>query len=116
MHGGEIDIDGLTADHPGGTDTGGVLTGARVHHGIDDDLDGVLVRQQVDERCEILLSPFALVHLREGPLDSIGPEFRISKLGQLFENFYNSGCRNLGHGGRRAEEEEEEEEEEEARA
>merc|ERR1719313_2228581 len=42
------------ADNAGRPDAGGVLTGARVHHGIDDDLDGVLVRQQVDDLHRVL--------------------------------------------------------------
>ena len=43
------DVDSLAANHTRGTDTGGVLTGARVDDGVDDDLNGVLVGEEVDD-------------------------------------------------------------------
>lgn len=43
------DIDGLTTDLTGGTDTSRVLTGTRVDDGVDDDLDGVLLGEEVDD-------------------------------------------------------------------
>lgn len=42
------DINGLSSDGTGRTDSGGVLTGAAVDNGVDSDLDGVLVGHQVD--------------------------------------------------------------------
>lgn len=42
------DIDSLSADGTGGTDSGGVLTGTAVDNGVNGDLDGVLVGHQVD--------------------------------------------------------------------
>ena len=43
------DVDGLAANHTRGTDAGGVLTGARVDDGVDDNLNGVLVGEEVDD-------------------------------------------------------------------
>lgn len=43
-------IDGLSANGTGGSDTGGVLTGAAIDNGVDGNLDGVLVRGEVDDR------------------------------------------------------------------
>jgi hypothetical protein len=42
------DIDGLTTDGTGGTDTGAVFAGTAVDDGIDGDLNGVLVGHDVD--------------------------------------------------------------------
>jgi hypothetical protein len=64
------DIDGLTTDGTGGTDTGGIFTGAGVDDGINENLDGVLVREQVDDLESVLddtdshqlLSVVATVH------------------------------------------------------
>ena len=42
------DIDGLTADGSGGTDTRAVFAGAAVDDRVDGDLDGVLVGHDVD--------------------------------------------------------------------
>lgn len=42
-------IDGLTTNDTGTSDAGGVLTWTGVDDGIDDHLDGVLVRQEVDD-------------------------------------------------------------------
>lgn len=50
------DIDGLSADSTGGTDTGGVLTGTAVDNGVNGDLDGVLVGHQVDLRAVVSLN------------------------------------------------------------
>ena len=43
------DIDGLAADGTGAADTGGVLTGARVDDGVDEDLDRVLAGEKEDD-------------------------------------------------------------------
>ena len=43
------DIDGLATDGTGGTDTGGIFAGTGVDDGINENLDGVLVREQVDD-------------------------------------------------------------------
>ena len=42
-------VDGLTTDDTGTTDTGGILTRTRVDDGINDNLDGVLVGEEVDD-------------------------------------------------------------------
>ena len=42
-------IDGLTTDSTSGTDTGGVFARTAVDDGVDGDLDGVLVRHDVDD-------------------------------------------------------------------
>ncbi len=42
-------IDGLSADDTGTADTGGVLTRTRVHDGLHEDLQGVLVGEEVDD-------------------------------------------------------------------
>jgi hypothetical protein len=44
------DIDGLTTDGTGRTDTGGVFTGTAVDDGIDSDLDWVLISHDVNLR------------------------------------------------------------------
>lgn len=43
------DVDGLTTDSTGVTNTGGVFTGTSVDDGINQDLDGVSIGQQVDD-------------------------------------------------------------------
>lgn len=48
------DIDGLATDGTGGTNAGGILTGTGVDDGINKDLDGVLVREQVDDLESVL--------------------------------------------------------------
>jgi hypothetical protein len=64
-------IDGLTSDHTRTSDTGRVLTGSGIDNGIDDDLHGVLVREQVNDfqrvldnsdRQEFLSTVAALAH------------------------------------------------------
>lgn len=50
------DIDSLSSDGTGGTDSGGVLTGTAVDNGVNGDLDGVLVGHQVDLLARIKLS------------------------------------------------------------
>ena len=41
-------VDGLPAHGPGGTDTGAVLAGAAVDNGVDGDLDGILIGEDVN--------------------------------------------------------------------
>lgn len=43
-------IDGLSTNGTSGSDTGGVLTGTTVDNGVDGNLDGVLVRGEMDDR------------------------------------------------------------------
>lgn len=45
------DINGLATDGTGGTNTGAVFTGAAVDDGVNGDLNGVLVRHDVDLIC-----------------------------------------------------------------
>jgi len=72
------DIDGLTTDSSGGTDSGGVFARTAVEDGIDSDLDGVLVGDEVDDLERVLdnshglqlLSVVASVH-HEGVGESL---------------------------------------------
>merc|ERR1711874_12135 len=48
------DIDGLATDHTGRTDTGSILTGTTVDDGIYGNLDGVGVREKVDDLESVL--------------------------------------------------------------
>jgi len=64
------DIDGLATDGTSGTDTGGIFTGTGVDDGINENLDGVLVGEKVDDLESVLddtdshelLSVVAAVH------------------------------------------------------
>lgn len=42
------DVDGLLSDHTTGSDTGGVFSGAGVHDGSDEDVQGVSAGEEVD--------------------------------------------------------------------
>lgn len=68
-------VDSLTTDDTGATDAGGILTGTGVDDGINDDLDGVLVGEEVDDLegvlddadgHELLASVAALLHEAAG--------------------------------------------------
>lgn len=48
------DIDGLATDGTSGTDTGGIFTGTGVDDGINENLDGVLVGEKVDDLESVL--------------------------------------------------------------
>mmetsp|Transcript_1753 Transcript_1753/g.6310 ORF Transcript_1753/g.6310 Transcript_1753/m.6310 type:complete len:299 (-) Transcript_1753:325-1221(-) len=48
------DIHSLATDHTGGANTGGILAGAGVDDGINADLDGVLVGEEVDDLERVL--------------------------------------------------------------
>lgn len=63
-------VDGLSADHTTGTDTGRVLAGSTIADGVDEDLEGVLTGLEVDELesllddsdSHLLLSVVAALH------------------------------------------------------
>ena len=50
-------VDGLSPDGSGAADPGGVLAGPGVDHGVDEDLEGVLPSQQVDDLEAVLDDP-----------------------------------------------------------
>ena len=85
------DIDGLTSDNTTGTDTGGVLTGTTVLASGDEDLDGVLVGDEVNDfhgLCDngdgfLLLT----VVSGSGDHDHVGESFDDGALGLLETTF-----------------------------
>lgn len=79
-------IDGLAADGTGGTDTGGVFTGTAVDDGVNSDLDGVLVRHNVDLILKsVLLSsliyPFPIRVLRCANRSGYGKTYDLESVG-----------------------------------